>query len=135
MIDDYQTQPGTGTSSSGAAVTFTVDNLTEDRLDDNNATFTWAATDPFNGATQGALGGGPTTTPNAASCSIGAGANKFYEWAVPALEQDFTDNLYLSFRGAQGTRHPNTLAVAGDLTLTVTLRDAGANTSSRPPPP
>ena len=39
VIDDYQTQPANGTSSSGGTVTFNVENLTEDRLDDNNSDF------------------------------------------------------------------------------------------------
>lgn len=118
IIDDYQSQPGTGISSSGEAVTFNADNLTEGRLDDNNSTFTWAASDPFNGATQA----------SAADSSSGVvfdwnGVDKFYEWTIPVDQRDFTDNLFLSFRGAQGTQHPYTLAVLGDLTFKVTLRD------------
>lgn len=121
IIDDYQTGPGTGTSSSGASVTFNVDNLTEDRLDDNNSDFTWTAADPFNGATQA----------NATDTSRGVvfdwtGLNKYYEWEIPVGERNFTDNLFVSLRGAQGTRHPNTLAVLGDLTFEVTLRDGQA---------
>ena len=53
VIDDYQTQPATNTSSSGGTVTFNVENLTENRLDDNNSDFVFVAGDPFNGATQG----------------------------------------------------------------------------------
>lgn len=36
VIDDYQSQFATNTSSIGGAVSFTVDNVTENRLDDNN---------------------------------------------------------------------------------------------------
>jgi hypothetical protein len=125
VIDDYQSQFGTGTSSIGAAVTFDVDNLTEDRLDDNNSDFTWTGTDPFNGATQA----GPADSSRGVVFDW-TGANRFYEWAIPVAEQDFTDNLFLSFRGAQGTQHPNTLAVLGDLTFDVTLRDGSSTSSS-----
>ncbi|HXU31406.1 MAG TPA: hypothetical protein VN851_12580, partial [Thermoanaerobaculia bacterium] len=125
VIDDYQTQPATGTSSSGAAVTFNVENLTEGRLDDNNSDFAWTATDPFNGATQG----------QASDTTRGVvfdwtGADRFYEWQVPAGTNDFTRFLYLSFRGAQGTQHPNTAVLPlGDLTFSVTLRDGLGATS------
>lgn len=125
VIDDYQTQFATNVSSSGAAVTFNVTNLTEGLLDDNNSDFVWTPTDPFNGATQA----GPGDTSRGVVFDWN-GANRFYEWAVPIAEQDFTDNLLLSFRGAQGTRHPYTLAVLGDLTFDVTLRDAASVTSS-----
>jgi hypothetical protein len=118
IIDDYQTQPATNTSSIGSPVTFDVQNLTEDRLDDNNSDFTWMVSDAFNGATQA----------GASDVSRGVvfdwnGSNRFYEWEIPVGERNFTDNLFLSFRGAQGTQHPNTLAVLGDLTFNVTLRD------------
>lgn len=124
-IDDYQSQPATGTSSIGASVSFDVQNLTEDRLDDNNLNFDWpippAAPDPFNGATQG------TSTDTTRGVVFDwNGNNRYYEWEIPVGERDFTDNLFLSFRGAQGTRHPNTVAVLGDLTFTVTLRDGQA---------
>lgn len=125
IIDDYQSQFGTNVSSSGAAVTFTVGNLTEGRLDDNNSTFAWVASDPFNGATQASA-----TDSSRGVVFDWTGANRFYEWAIPIAEQNFNDNLFLSFRGAQGTRHPNTLAVLGDLTFDVTLRDASSTSSS-----
>lgn len=129
VIDDYQTQTATNVSSSGAGVTFTVNNLVENRLDDNNSDFLWTATDPFNGATQGATGGVYSDTTRGVVFDW-TGSDRYYEWAVPAGEQNFTDNVFLSLRGAQGTQHPNTLAVAGDLTFTVTLRDSVATTSS-----
>jgi hypothetical protein len=125
IIDDYQSQFGTATSSIGAAVTFDVANLTEGILNDNNFDFLWNVADPFNGATQ--AGPGDTTRGVVFDWT---GANRFYEWAIPVAEQNFTDNLLLSFRGAQGTQHPNTLVVLGDLTFNVTLRDSAANTST-----
>ncbi len=131
IIDDYQTQTGTGTSSSGAAVTFNVQNLTEGRLDDNNSSFSWTTSDPFNGATQG----GPADTTRGVVFDW-TNQDRFYEWEVAVGQRNFAsrllfnDNLYLSLRGAQGTQHPNTLAVLGDLTFTLTLRDNTGTSSS-----
>lgn len=122
MIDDYQTQTGTGTGSAGGPVTFNVQHVTEGRLDDNNGNFSWVDTDPiidpFNGATQGMS---DDTTRGVVF--DWTDEDRYYEWTVPAASRDFTNFLYLSFRGAQGTQHPNTLAVTGDLTFNVTLRD------------
>ena len=42
---------------------------------------------------------------------------------MPAGRRNFADFPVLSFRAAQGTRHPNTV---GDLDFTVTLRDGGS---------
>lgn len=125
IIDDYQTQPATGTSSSGGTVTFDVENLTEDRLDDNDSTFAWAPSDPFNGATQGI-----TTDTTRGVVFDWTDADRFYEWQVPGGGTDFSRFLYLSFRGAQGTQHPNTTVALGDLTFSVTLRDGGGATST-----
>jgi hypothetical protein len=125
VIDDYQSQPGTGTSSSGSAVTFNVENVTEDRLDDNNGDFLWTPTDPFNGATQG-----EATDSTRGVVFDWTDADRFMEWQVPALANDFTQFRYLSFRGAQQSHHPNTVADLGDLTFTVTVRDNNGVTSS-----
>lgn len=125
IIDDYQSQFANNISSIGAAVTFDVTNLTEGLLNDNNNDFIWTATDPFNGATQD----GPGDTSRGVVFDWN-GVNRFYEWAIPIGEQNFVNKLILSFRGAQGTQHPNTLAVLGNLTFDVTLRDTSSVTSS-----
>lgn len=132
IIDDYQTQPATGTSSSGAMVTFDVENLTEGRLDDNNSDFAWSAADPFNGATQDGDtdGDAPRSDDGRGVVFDWTDVDKFYEWQVPALVNDFSQFRYLSFRGAQGTQHPNTVAVLGNLTFAVTLRDGNNVTST-----
>ncbi|MEM8993720.1 MAG: hypothetical protein AAGF23_02895, partial [Acidobacteriota bacterium] len=133
IIDDYQSQFADATSSIGAPVTFTVTNLTEGLLNDTNTDFAWTPADPFNGATQGGSSDAYPTTRTDDERGVvfdWAGGDRFYEWTIPAGERDFTDNLFLSFRGAQGTRHPNTLAVLGDLTFTVTLRDGQAAPAS-----
>ena len=127
IIDDYQTQTSPGTSSSGGSVTFNVTGLYEGRLDDGNTTFTWTSSDPMNGFTYGA-----STIPDDTRGVVfdWNGADRYYEWEIISEQQDFSDDLYLSFRAGQGTRHPNTIAVLGDLTFTVTLRDGSATTSS-----
>lgn len=125
VIDDYQAQPTTGISSSGGMVKFDVENLTEGRLDDNNSDFAWNASDPFNGATQAGA-----TDSSRGVVFDWTDEDRFYEWGVISDRCDFTNYLYLSFRGAQGTRHPNTLAVLGDLTFSVTLRDVGGTSST-----
>jgi hypothetical protein len=66
VIDDYQTNNATNLSSSGAQILFDVQNVVEDRLDDNNLDFVWNVADPFNGATQG-----QATDTTKASCSTG----------------------------------------------------------------
>lgn len=125
IIDDYQSQFATTTSSIGGAVSYTVTNLTEGLLDDNNNDFSWLASDPFNGATQA----GPGDTSRGVVFDWN-GSDRYYEWSIPAVHQNFADNLFLSFRGAQGTRHPNTLVVLDDITFDVTLRDTSSVTSS-----
>ena len=125
FIDNYETQTSPGVSSSGGAVTYNVTNLTEGRLDDNNSSFSWSASDPFNGATQDGAsdqGKGVVFDWN--------GVDRYYEWAVVPSLQDFSAWKYLGVRGAQGTQHPYTLATNGILTFTITLRDADGNTSS-----
>lgn len=132
VIDDYQTQTATNVSSIGASVTFDVANVVEGKLDDNNTDFLWSAADPFNGATQvGNTDGWGVRTDNSRGVVFDwTGANRFYEWEIPLTERNFANNLFLSLRGAQGTQHPNTLAVAGDVTFNVTLRDSASTTSS-----
>jgi hypothetical protein len=125
MIDDYQTETATNRSSSGGSVTFDVDNVLEGQMDDNNSDFAWTASDPFNGAVRALA-----TDTTRAVVFDWTGANRFYEWGVPAGINDFSRYQYLSLRGAQGTQHPNTLAATGDLAFDVTLRDGAGATST-----
>jgi Platelet-activating factor acetylhydrolase, isoform II len=130
IFDNYQTATATTLSSIGGAVTFDVNNLTENKLDDNNSDFSWSPSDSFNGATQAGNTGGVYTDTSRGVVFDWTGTDKFYEWQIPVGEINFADNLFLSLRGAQGTQHPNTIATAGDLTFTVTLRDSANATSS-----
>jgi hypothetical protein len=125
VIDDYQAQTAPNISSSGGTVTFNVEHLTEGRLDDNNSDFVFNASDPFNGATQG----------GSADLTRGVvfdwtDTDRFYEWQIPGGANDFMHFRYLSLRGAQATQHPNTTAVLGDLTFSMTLRDGAGVTST-----
>ena len=43
---------------------------------------------------------------------------------------EFGTACYLTFRACQGTRHPNTVSLAGTLDFTVTLVDGSATSSS-----
>ncbi len=125
FIDDYQTGTSLGVSSSGGAVAYSVQNVTEGNLDDANSSFAWSSSDPFNGMTHASSG----------DTSRGVvfdwnGFDAYYEWQIIPSQRNFSDDLYLSFRGAQGTQHPYTLAVLDDLTFAVTLRDGIGTTSS-----
>ncbi len=126
VMDDFQSGNATNTSSSGGTVTFDVENLTEGLMDDNNADFVWTSTDPFNGAVQAQASSGDTSN----GVVFDWLANRSMEWAVPAVAHDFTQYKFFSFRGAQGVKHPNTLAATGDLTFDVTLTDGSGGSST-----
>ncbi|MBX2797560.1 MAG: hypothetical protein KTR31_07830 [Myxococcales bacterium] len=120
VLDDFQTQADPTVASSGAVVSYTVENLVEGRLDDGNGNFTWLETDPMNGMTQS--DGDPDT--------IAARGQVFdvdgeAEWRLelPAELQDVTPYQALSLRATQGTRHPNTVALSDWLTFGIALVD------------
>jgi hypothetical protein len=125
VIDDYQEAPGLALSSSGGAVTFTVQHVAEGRLDDSNEDFAWSAADPFNGATQAG-----ENDDSRGVVFDWDDSDLFYEWAIVAGARDMSRFTFISFRGAQGTRHPFSLDVLGDETFTVTLRDGNGVAAS-----
>ena len=92
---------------------------------DANTNLDWNPNDPFNGMTRA---GFPADNPNGIVFSWDQPA--YLEFAVDPAERNWSDDQVLSFRACQGTRHPNTQAVLGDLTFLVTLRDATGATSS-----
>ncbi|HPF40900.1 MAG TPA: CHRD domain-containing protein [Phycisphaerae bacterium] len=126
VIDDFQSQPSTAMSSSGGLITFDVANVYEGLMNDDAPGFTWTSSDPMNGM----------TTAGDADASAGVvfdwstGAAYFYEMEVIPSQRDFSDDVFLSLRAAQGTQHPFTLADVGDLSFSVTLRDGAGATSS-----
>ena len=128
VIDDFQSQPATSTSSSGGAVTATVSNLSEGVANDGNADLNWLVTDPMNGMTRVNTAIAPTDTQRCAVFDYTAASS--WEVAVVAGQRDWRDSGYLSLRACQGTRHPNTTSALADLTFTVTLVDGTGVTSS-----
>jgi len=117
-IDDFQANTATTVSTSGGAVNATgVTNLIEALANDANTTFTWVTTDPWNGSVRN------RTTDSSRAGVFDWTAAGSITWSVPASLADFSKPRALSFRAAQGTRHPNTTAALGDLDLTVTLTD------------
>jgi hypothetical protein len=127
VIDNYQANTGLGTSSSGGAVTYSVSNAYENRLDDENLKFTWTSNDPMNGMTRSETG---DVYQGGVVFDWTSGQNRFYELEIVPNRRDFRTHEFLSFRTCQGTRHTETLALNGPLTFTVTLRDGHGTTSS-----
>lgn len=126
FVDDLQTQPALSISSSGGAVTYTVQNPYEGVMNDADGSFTWSASDPMNGMTRAAPG---DTTKGLVFDWIGLGT-RYLEFEVVPAAHDVSGYEYLSLRACQQTRHPQTVADLGDLLFTVTLRDADGNSSS-----
>jgi hypothetical protein len=124
IIDDYQTNPASGTSSSGGGVTFDVSNLTEGALDGNN---NFCQDDAMNGMQQ--MSGGDVPQ-NGVVFDWTVGQQKFYEFAVVGGQQDMRNREFLALRACQGTHHAETLALSGPLYISVELRDGAGHTST-----
>jgi hypothetical protein len=118
VIDDFQTQTATNLSSCGGAVSFTVEGLTEARLDDLDAAFTANTSDPMNGMTLGMVS---DATRGCVFQWNNADRELFFE--VPPALRDLRSFQALSFRAAQAARDANTTATLGDLVFQVALRD------------
>jgi dienelactone hydrolase len=130
VLDDFESEAALDRSSSGGTVGFDVGNAAEVLMQDNDGSLAWTGSQPSNGMTHARH---PGDDPHAIVFDWGPDADAFYEQAVVAAYRDFTAYEFLSFRVAQGTRHPATVALAGPLTFTVTLRDAaGASRSLGP---
>jgi len=96
----------------------------EGLLNDINSDFTWTPSDPFNGMTRARTF--EDTNGSVFSVPTGNGF-KFMTWEVPAGDNDFSVFKYLSFRAAQGTRHPLTTARLDDESWVVFLIDGSGN--------
>jgi hypothetical protein len=125
VIDDFQTNTSATLASSGANVTFSVQSLTEGRMDDSNSNFTNNAGDAFNGFTQS----NNTDTSKGLVFSADGGGDYDITFDMLAGDADWTSFEDLSFRSCQGTRHPLTTAVLGDSSFDVELVDGSGNTS------
>ncbi len=122
VIDDYQSNHSLNLSSSGGVVTFHINetDMTEGLLNDNNTSFTWNSSDPFNGMTRAR----PNDNTDGLIFNVSNdGFRQFMIWEIVEGERDFSRYKYLSFRAAQCTRHPNTVARLGDETWWVRLED------------
>jgi dienelactone hydrolase len=128
VIDDFQTQTSLATSSSGGAVSSDLANMSEGRMDDRDGSFAFSAGVPHNGMTNS------SDTGDQPRCVVfdWSGGDRFYELAVLPAQQDFRDDVWLSFRAAQGTRHIETDTLNAALTFSVTLRDNAGTTSTIP---
>ena len=119
IIDDFQSNPSTVLSSSGGAVEIDAFGYDEGLLNDRNNAFTYSPLDPMNGMT---LGGSGDTTAGVVF-SWAAGEERAVLFEVRRDIMDVSDYDYLSFRAAQVTRTPPTVAQSGDLTFSVELFD------------
>lgn len=125
IIDDFESESDTGTSSSGQAVTFDVTDLVEGRMQDANTSLDWNSNDPFNGMTRA------TFANEDPHCIVFEwDSPTFLEFAVDPAGVNFSDFEMVSFRACQGTRHPHTQSVLGPLTFQVSLRDGSGTTST-----
>jgi hypothetical protein len=104
-----------------------VGDLTEGLLNDNNFDFAWLPSDPFNGMTRARTN---DDTDGVVFSVDGAGPVPFILWTIPPPAADFSAFKYLSFRAAQGTRHPLTTASLGDFSWIVALSDQTGGISS-----
>ena len=126
VIDDFQSGSSATESSSGGAVSFTVNELTEDLLDDANTSFTYSASEPMNGMTVGTqddLSRGVVFT-------VDGGTPQTLDFELVPGSRDLTKWTFISLRAAQATRHPLTVAELGDATFTVSLVDGNLVESS-----
>ena len=124
VIDDYQSYTSLTQSSSGGSVSFNVTNAWEGRNDDQDTSYSWVSSDEMNGMIYG------RSSDTTRGVVFDWNTNRYYQLGIIASERDLSDDEYLSFRAAQGTRHPYTTSVKEDLTFTVTLRDGSGTTSS-----
>jgi hypothetical protein len=123
VLDDFEAEEEPDRSSSGGAVSFDVANASEVLLRDNDGSLAWTGSQPSNGMTRARHDGDA-----AHAVVFDWGAAAFYEQEV--VDGDFSGQAFLSFRAAQGTRHPETVMLAGPLSFTVTLRDEAGVESS-----
>lgn len=127
VIDDFEGEPGLDRSSSGGAVTFDVANAEEVLMRDNDSSLAWTGAQPSNGMTRARHDG---DAPHALVFDWSPDAARFYEQEIAESLRDFGAHRFLSLRAAQGTRHPETVALAGPAAFTVTLRDEAGVESS-----
>jgi len=125
VIDDFQSNSSTAVASSGAAVTFNVQSVTEGRMDDANGDFTHNVADVWNGFTEASAS---DTTKGLVFQADGLGNYNLTYTMLPG-DKDWTSYRDLSFRACQTTRHPLTVALLGDSSFDIELVDGSGNSS------
>ena len=136
VVDDFQDQTtvSPNIATSGADVTIGVQAFVEGRMDDANTSFSADVSDPFNGFLMDdfvGIGAGRTNSYGCVFSFDGAVDREIaYDLGDLSDRPDLHDYRYLSFRAAQGTRHPLTTAQLGDLTFSVSLEDSSGNRST-----
>jgi hypothetical protein len=118
-IDDFQTGLGVEEASSGAVVETDASNVVEDYLEDGNWSLSWSSSDPMNGMTQGCCDGDT----NRGVVLDWEDEDAAIAWHLPESKRDLRSYRWLSFRAAQGTRHPATTWLGGPLDFSVSLVD------------
>ncbi|MEZ6197728.1 MAG: hypothetical protein R3F20_18730 [Planctomycetota bacterium] len=122
VIDDFQTQTTTGLASSGIPVTMNVSSPMEGRFADGNSDFGFTAGDAFNGFTQ-AFVSSFADDPRGIVFEWN-GTDRFLEYDFGAGGFDASGYARLSFRAAQGPRHPRTVSLDAPLDFQVRVEDA-----------
>jgi hypothetical protein len=127
VLDDFQSQTGLESSSSGGAVEASAGFVAraEGRYDDANGTFTVSAVDVMNGMTLAGPGDG-----SAGAVLEWNGTDEWLLFEVPSGARDLSGLRSLSFRAAQATRDELTVAELGDLDFAVQLTDAALHAST-----
>jgi hypothetical protein len=125
VIDDFQASYETEVASSLWDVSLTVDDVTEDLLEDGNGWLPWDSSDPMNGMTQACCTGDENR-----GMIFSFSADAQIAWSPPESEADWTPFRHLSVRSAQGTRHPNTLDLDDDLVFSIRLVDLAGESAT-----
>lgn len=118
LIDSYQTQTATTTSSCGGAVTATVASISEALGRDTDGSYTWSTGNPHNGSIRA------TASDTQRMIAFDWNAAQSMEWAIPTALQDVSSHDFVEMRVGQGTRHPNTVTLNGGASFSLVLRDA-----------
>ena len=117
VLDNFQTQTSTTTSSSGGSVTSTVANISEALARDTDGSYTWSTGNPHNGSVRA------TTSDTQRMVAFDWNSAQSMEWAVPIALQNVSACDFIELRVGQGTRHPNTVTLNGAATFSIVLRD------------
>ena len=125
VIDDFQSNWGEETASSGAEVTIRVDSFEEGKLDDANGNLSWGGGDPMNGMTQACCDGDRNR-----GAVFEWDTPSHISWTLPEDKQNVSAFAFVSVRAAQGTRNSNTVELNAGLDFSVSLMDTEGRTST-----